>query len=162
MSLTISPEWEARMDELIARYPQKRSAALMVLHALQEQFGFISGEGMEWAADKLGVQPIQILELVTFYPMFRQKPAGRFHFKICRTLSCALRGSHEIRGFLCEKLGLDRRETGPQTTADGKITVEFVECLANCNAAPAMMVNDQSHENVTREKIAAILEEFRR
>ena len=159
MSLLIPPPREAAIDELIARYPQKRSAALMVLHALQEQFGCISGEVMVWAADKLGVQPIQILELVTFYPMFRQKPAGGFHFKICRTLSCALKGSHEIRSVLCEQLGLDPREHGPQTTPDGKFTVEFVECLANCNAAPAMLLNDQSHENVTPEKVEKILEQ---
>jgi NADH-quinone oxidoreductase subunit E len=151
----------AEADALIARYPQKRSAALMVLHLMQERFGCITGEAMEWAAQRLEVQPIQILELVTFYPMFRQKPVGRFHFKVCRTLSCALQGSHEIRAFLCEKLGLNPQTTGEQTTPDGKFTVEFVECLAHCNMAPAMMCNDQSHERLTRAKVEQILEQCR-
>ena len=148
---------EARIDELIGRYPFKRSAGLMVLHAIQEHYGFVSKEAMVWAAGKLGVQPVQVLELVTFYPMFRQAPAGRFHFKICRTLSCALNGSHQIHEHLCGKLGLDAAAHGPQTTADGRFTVEFVECLANCHTAPVLTCNDQQHESVTLEKAGEIL-----
>jgi NADH-quinone oxidoreductase subunit E len=154
---TISQRLEAAIDELIAHYPQKRSAALLVLHTLQDHFGFLSPDAMEWAARKLELQPINIYELVTFYPMFRQQPGGKFHLKVCRTLSCALGGSHELHRHLCDKLGLDARAHGPQTTKDGKFTVEFVECLAGCGTAPVMMCNETFHEGVTPAKAEEIL-----
>ncbi|MHB9010245.1 MAG: NADH-quinone oxidoreductase subunit NuoE family protein, partial [Limisphaerales bacterium] len=90
------PELSAEIDELVAHYPEPRSASVMVLHALQDHFGFLSPAAMEWTASRLGLQPINVLELVTFYPMFRREPIGRFHLKLCRTLSCALGGSHEL------------------------------------------------------------------
>ncbi|MFO1499435.1 MAG: NAD(P)H-dependent oxidoreductase subunit E [Verrucomicrobiota bacterium] len=157
MSLTVPPHLETEVDELISHYPQKRSASLMILHALQEHFGFLSAEAVEWTAAKLGLQPINIHELVTFYPMFRQAAVGKFHLKICRTLSCALGGSHALHGHVCRKLGLDSKGHGPQTTADGAVTVEFVECLASCGTAPVMMVNDTFHEGVTNDKADQIL-----
>src|SRR5215207_4375870 len=86
---------EAEIDEIITHYPQRRSASLMLLHAMQERFGYISQQAVEWVAAKLGLQPINIYELVTFYPMFRQKPIGRRHVKVCRTLSCALMGGYK-------------------------------------------------------------------
>jgi NADH-quinone oxidoreductase subunit E len=152
MSFTVPKELESELDEVAAHYPQKRSASLMFLHAIQEHFGCVTPEAMEWTAKKLGLEPINIYELVTFYPMFRQEPGGRHQIKICRTLSCALGGSHELRDYICKKLGLDANEHGPQTTQDGKFTVEFVECLAGCGAAPVVMVNEEFHEGVTKEK----------
>jgi NADH-quinone oxidoreductase subunit E len=161
MSFNVPRQLEAEVDELISHYPQKRSASLMVLHALQEHFGYLSREAIEWTAARLGLQPINVFELVTFYPMFRQAPLGRFHFKICRTLSCALGGAHQLHEHLCRKLGLDRNAHGPQTTSDGRFTVEFVECLAACGTAPVMMVNDDFHENVSMQKADAIVETCR-
>jgi len=158
MSFAVPAPLEAEIDELVGRYPQKRSACVMVLHALQDHFGYLSPAAMEWTARKLDLQPINILELVTFYPMFRQQPAGRIHIKVCRTLSCALAGSHELHRHLCTKLGLDAGKHGPQTTPDGRFTVEFVECLAGCGTAPVMMVNDACHEAVTPEQADAIIE----
>jgi NADH-quinone oxidoreductase subunit E len=155
----VSVALERTIDELISRYPQPRSALLMVLHALQDSAGYLSKEAIEWTASKLGLQPINVLELVTFYPMLRQQPVGKHHFKICRTLSCALGGSHQLHAYLCEKLGLDPKVQGPQTTADGRVTVEFVECLASCHTAPALMVNDDFFESVTPEKMAALLQQ---
>jgi len=148
---------EAEVDELISHYPQKRSASLMLLHALQEHFGFLSKEAIEWAAGKLDLQPINIYELVTFYPMFRQEPVGKFHLKVCRTLSCALGGAYELREHLCRKLGLDSHAHGPQTTRDGKFTVEFVECLASCGTAPVMMCNEDFYEGVSLPKADQIV-----
>jgi NADH-quinone oxidoreductase subunit E len=148
---------EAEIDELISHYPVKRSASLMVLHALQEHFGWISQEAVAWTAKKLALQPINIYELVTFYPMFRQQPMGRYQIKVCRTLSCALGGSYELHRHFCEKLGLDHKKHGPQTTKDGKFTVEFVECLASCGTAPVMMVNDDFYEGVTHAKADEVL-----
>ena len=157
MSLEVTPDFEAEIDALIARYPQKRSASLMILHALQDRFGWLSREAIEWTASKLGLQPIHVLELVTFYPMFRQAPAGRFQFKVCRTLSCALGGSHELHRHLCEKLGLDPHRHGLQSTGDGRFSVEFVECLASCGTAPVLMVNEDFHEGVTPAKAEALV-----
>jgi NADH-quinone oxidoreductase subunit E len=158
VSFKVPSQLEAELDELTTHYPQKRSASLMFLHALQEHFGFISREAMEWTAGKLDLQPINIHELVTFYPMFRQEPLGRHQIKVCRTLSCALAGAHEVRDFFCQKVGLDPHKHGPQTTADGQYTVEFVECLASCGTAPVVMVNEAFHEQVTVEKAGRILE----
>lgn len=149
MALNIPANLEAQLDELATHYPQKRSASLMFLHALQEHFGYVSKESIEWIAAKLGLQPINVYELVTFYPMFRQEPLGKTHVKVCRTLSCALAGSGEIRDHFCKKLGLDPHAHVPQTTPDGKFTVEFVECLADCGRAPVVMVGDELHGNVS-------------
>ncbi len=147
----------AEIDELIGRYPAKRSASLMVLHAIQDHFGWIPQEAVEWTAKKLELQPINIYELVTFYPMFRQHPMGRYQIKVCRTLSCALGGAHELHKHFCEKLGLDAHAHGPQTTEDGKFTVEFVECLAGCGSAPVMMCNDDFYEAVSPAKADELL-----
>jgi len=148
---------QAEIDELITHYPNKRSASLMLLHAMQGQFGHISRQAVEWVAGKLELQPINVYELVTFYPMFKVNPVGRYHLKVCRTLSCALGGSYELHEHFCRKLGLDPHAHGPQTTKDGLFTVEFVECLAGCGRAPVMMVNDAFHEGVSEKRADEIL-----
>jgi len=152
-----SEELEAEIDELITHYPEKRAASLMVLHAIQKQFGWISQEAVEWAAQKLELQSINIYELVTFYPMLRQQPMGKYQIRVCRTLGCALGGAYELRKHLCRKLGLDMQAHGPQTTKDGKFTVEFVECLASCGTPPVMMCNDDFYENVSHKKADEIV-----
>ena len=158
-SFRVPTPLEAKIDELITHYPVKRSASLMLLHALQEHFGYLSKEAIEWTAAKLGLQPINIYELVTFYPMFRQSPIGKHHLKVCRTLSCALGGSYKLHEHLCKKLGLDSHAHGPQTSSDGNFTVEFVECLASCGTAPVMMCNEDFHEGVTNPEADRILTE---
>jgi NADH-quinone oxidoreductase subunit E len=157
MNFAVPSDLENQINELVTHYPQKRSASLMVLHALQERFGCITPEAMEWTARKLGMQPIHVLELVTFYPMFRQEPLGKFHIKICRTLSCSLGGAYSLREFFCQKLGMDAHVHGPQTSKDGRFTVEFVECLASCGTAPVVMLNDELFEKVTPQKAEEIL-----
>ena len=144
------------MDEAIARYPSdhRRSAAMPLLHLWQEHFGFIGDEAMLWIATKLGLQPINIFELVTFYPMFRQHPPGKTHIRVCRTLSCAMAGGFEVMENLCTAFGIppppDREGLHNPITvsADGNYSVEFVECLASCHTAPVCMVGEQLHENV--------------
>jgi NADH-quinone oxidoreductase subunit E len=152
MSFEVPANLAAEVDELITHYPVKRAASLMVLHAIQEQFGWISPEAVEWTAAKLELQPINILEILTFYPMLRQQPMGKYQIKVCRTLSCALGGAYELHHHFCAKLGLDAHKHGAQTTADGKFTVEFVECLASCGTAPVMMCNDAFYEGVSHKK----------
>ena len=157
MSFSLPANVAAEIDELITHYPVKRAASLMVLHALQEQFGWISQEAVEWTAAKLGLQPINVLEILTFYPMLRQQPVGKFQIKVCRTLSCALGGGYDLHRHFCERLGLDAHKHGPQTTADGRYTVEFVECLASCGTAPVMMCNDAFYEGVSHQKADEIV-----
>src|SRR6186997_1221101 len=103
------------MDQAIARYPtdRKRSASMPLLHLWQEHFGYISDEGVTWIAAKLGLEPINILELVTFYPMYRQAPAGKKHIRVCRTLSCAMAGSYQLMEELENAAGASRE--GPDS-----------------------------------------------
>ena len=157
MSFTVPANLEVGIDELISHYPVKRAASLMVLHAIQEQFGWISSEAVQWTAKKLELQPINVFEILTFYPMLRQQPMGKYQIKVCRTLSCALGGGYELHKHFCGKLGLDAHAHGPQTTKDGKFTVEFVECLASCGTAPVMMVNDDFYEGVSHAKADEIV-----
>jgi NADH-quinone oxidoreductase subunit E len=157
MSFEVPAHLAAEIDELITHYPVKRAASLMVLHALQEQFGWISAQAVEWTAAKLELQPINVFEILTFYPMLRQQPVGKFQIKVCRTLSCALGGAYELHYHFCEKLGLDARKHGPQTTADGRFTVEFVECLASCGTAPVMMCNDAFYQGVSHQQADEIV-----
>ena len=107
-SETIPAELEREIDKAIARYPEdrKRSASMPLLHLWQEHFGFISDEGVRWIAAKLDLEPINILELVTFYPMYRQEPAGKKHVRVCRTLSCAMAGSYQLMENLSAAAGV--------------------------------------------------------
>ena len=144
------------MDKAITRYPSdhRRSAAMPLLHLWQEHFGFISDEAVPWIATKLGLEPINILELVTFYPMFRQEPAGKTHIRVCRTLSCAMAGSCELMENLCETLKIQHPPDGEEihnpitVSADGNYSVEFVECLASCGTAPVCMFGEQLYEQI--------------
>src|SRR5271167_2296064 len=147
--MNLKPETLRQIDEVITHYPVKRSASLPLLHLVQEDQGHVSSEAIEWIAAKLELQPINVYELVTFYPMFRPKPMGKYQIKVCRTLSCALGGAYELHRHFCGKLGLDAHAHGPQTTKDGKFTIEFVECLASCGTAPVMMCNDTFYEGVS-------------
>src|SRR5437870_1990136 len=153
------------MDEAVARYPSdhRRSAAMPLLHLWQEHFGFISEDAVMWIAGKLGLQPINILELVTFYPMFREQPPGKTHIRVCRTLSCAMAGGFELMENLCTTFGIQRPPDGdgmhnPITvSADGNYSVEFVECLASCHTAPVCMIGEQVHENVDPNSAANLV-----
>lgn len=141
--MNLPPDFGSRADAIIARYPvSRRSAALPLLHLWQETFGFVSGKGIEWIAAKLGLEPIHILELVTFYPMFRQAPIGRRHIRVCRTLSCALAGARDLHAELCRRTGASGDPHGTMTSPDGEYTIEFVECLASCGSAPVAMAGD--------------------
>jgi NADH-quinone oxidoreductase subunit F len=161
----VPAELERKMDVAIARYPQdhRRSAAMPLLHLWQEHFGFISDDAVTWIAVKLGLQPINILELVSFYPMFRQKPAGKTHIRVCRTLSCAMAGSFQLIENLCAATGIKRQHQGDgmhnpiSVSDDGNYSVEFVECLASCGTAPVCMVNEELRENVSPESAAELL-----
>jgi NADH-quinone oxidoreductase subunit F len=153
------------MNEAIRRYPadQRRSGAMPLLHLWQEHFGFISDEGVQWIAAKLALQPINILELVTFYPMFRQERAGKTHIRVCRTLSCAMARSYQLMENFCATTGIERRHSSDgmhnpiSVSAGGHYSIEFVECLASCGTAPVCMVGETLHENVDANSIVDLL-----
>jgi NADH-quinone oxidoreductase subunit E len=155
--INLRPETLQKIDEVIPHYPVKRSAALPLLHLVQEEQGFISNEAVEWIAAKLELQPINIYELVTFYPMFRQKPIGRRHIRVCRTLSCAIMGSFRTCAEFQTQFNTGLDEVSP----DGEVTVEFVECLASCGTAPVVMIDDELHERVDAAKARALSEKIK-
>ena len=142
--MKLKPETLQQIDEVIPHYPVKRSATLPLLHLIQEDVGYISPQAIEWVAAKLGLEPINVYEVVTFYPMFRQKPIGRRHIRVCRTLSCALMGGYKTCETFEKEFNTHRGEVSP----DGEVTVEFVECLASCGTAPVVLIDDDLHENV--------------
>jgi NADH-quinone oxidoreductase subunit E len=155
--MTLKPETLRQIDDVIPHYPVKRSAALPLLHLVQEDVGYISQEAIEWIAAKLELQPINIYELVTFYPMFRQKPIGRRHVKVCRTLSCALMGGYKTCATFEQAFNTHLGEISP----DGEVTVEFVECLASCGTAPVVMIDDELHEKVDVARAKALSEQIK-
>ena len=155
--MNLKPETLSKIDEVIPHYPVKRSAALPLLHLVQEDVGYISKEAIEWIAAKLGLEPINIYELVTFYPMFRQKPIGRRHVKVCRTLSCALMGGYKTCAAFEKEFNTHRGEISP----DGEVTIEFVECLASCGTAPVVMIDDELHEKVDTAKAKQLSDQIK-
>ncbi|CAI9086548.1 NAD(P)H-dependent oxidoreductase subunit E [Candidatus Methylacidiphilum fumarolicum] len=151
-------------ERIISQYPvSKRSASLPLLHLWQKHFGFVSPQGVQWIAEKLGLEPIAVEEIATFYPMIRQRPLGHYQFKVCRTLSCALAGSYEIFEYI-KKSCKTVNEVGHHVyvSEDGKFSVEFVECLAACGNAPVMMLNEEEWMDVSQTKINAILDHLMR
>lgn len=164
MSLDIPTELEKEVDERITHYPvSKRSAVLPVLHTLQHHFGFIDEAAIEWTAAKLDLEPIKVLEVVTFYPGFRQSAPGKYHVRVCRTLSCAMAGSYELMESICEKTGIDRSGVTHHdpiaVSPDGKFSIEFAECLASCGTGPVCLVNDDFHEAVS--DVDGLLEQYK-
>jgi NADH-quinone oxidoreductase subunit E len=164
----LTPEFVAEADELVSHYPvSKRSASLPLLHLWQNQFGYIDDSGVEWIAAKLELTPVNILELVTFYPWFRREQAGKTIIRVCRTLACALAGSYEVKDKFCQAVGIDPGcehhgfGHAPPTSTDGSFSVEFVECLASCGSAPVALINDDLVENITPSDIPAIVDQYK-
>jgi NADH-quinone oxidoreductase subunit E len=165
--MQIPADLEARIDEAITHYPvSKRSAVLPVLHLLQEHFRYLSEDAVNWTAQKLGLEPIKVLEVVTFYPGFRQEAPGKIHIRVCRTLACAMAGSYETMNKFCEVADIDRSHLSHHhpiaKSADGTYSIEFVECLASCGSAPVLLVEDELHEKVTTDKVAEVMAKYPR
>jgi NADH-quinone oxidoreductase subunit E len=164
----VTPEFEAEVDELVSHYPiSKRSASLPLLHYWQNHFGYIDDSGIDWIAARLELQPINIYELVTFYPWFRRDAAGKTIIRVCRTLACAMAGSYVVKERFCAAVGLDPHAehhgygSAPPTSLDGKFSVEFVECLASCGSAPVALINDDLHERIAPEAVSEIVKKYR-
>lgn len=157
MALEFSPETYKKFEETVSRYPKKEAAMLPVLYLAQQEFGYLGPEAIAYVARLMEQSPARVHGIVSFYTMLTMKPIGRHHIQVCRTLPCALKGSEKITSFIGKNLGID---VG-QTSADGRFTLSEVECLASCGTAPMMQVNDDYYEDLTEEKVAAILGRLR-
>lgn len=155
--MNLKPATLTQIDEVITHYPVKRSATLPLLHLIQEDIGFLPPATCEWVAAKLELEPINVLEVITFYPMFRQKPIGRRHIKVCRTLSCALVGGYKI----CEQFEKEFNTHRGEVSPDGEVTIDFVECLASCGTAPVVLLDDDLHEKVDCAKAKQISDQIK-
>ena len=142
MNAVLSDATRARFEREVAKYPadQRRSAVIACLAIIQDEQGWVSRENEELIAEYLGIPPIAVYEVTTFYNMFNQQPVGRFKFNVCTNLPCKLREGQHALEYLCSRLGVE--EGG--TTADGLFTVQPSECLGACADAPVMLVNDRS------------------
>lgn len=156
--INITPELQARIDELISHYPaeKRKSALLPVLHEVQDAHdNWLSIELQDKVAEILNIKPIEVYEVVSFYTMYNQQPIGKYMFEFCRTSCCAIRGAENLMDYTCNKLGIKEGETTP----DGMFTVVGVECLGACGYAPMLQLGDYYRENLTEEKMDALIEE---
>ena len=147
--LQVSAEAQKRAQEIIAQYPQKRSAVMPLLYIAQEHTKYITQSAVEWVAAQLEMPPVQIWEVATFYSMYYKKPIGQYHVQVCRTLPCALRGARKVSEYFHKKFGVQPGEV----TKDGMWSFEEVECLGSCGTAPMCQINDVFFENLTDEKL---------
>jgi NADH-quinone oxidoreductase subunit E len=150
----LSDALKQTFDSVIARYPVKRSAIVPLLMFAQDEEGFVTEEAIQEIARRVGVRPIEVIEDIGYYSMLHRHPIGRHNIQVCTNISSMLRGGEQILEHCSKKLGIGHK----QTTPDGQFSLEEVECLGACCGAPAIQVNYDYHENLTPEKIDALIE----
>ena len=158
--MTFSPQLEARFAKLLKSYPEGRQRAAMVPMLLyaQDEVGHISEELIEEVARRLGVTALQVNEVLSYYSMLHRQPMGKYHVQICTNISCLLHDGDKLWEHACKKLGIGHKET----TGDGRISIEEVECIGACSWAPAIQVNYDFHHFVTPEKLDQLLDDLRK
>lgn len=154
----ISEAKRQQLDALVARYPEKRSALIPILHEMQGEVGHLSPEAVEWVAGYLGLSPADVMSVASFYDMLSLEPVGKHMIYVCQNLTCTLLGAERLIRHLESKLGVRMGETTP----DGKITLKRMECLASCGTAPSIQVDGVHHHQVTPEKMDALLDALQR
>src|ERR671912_102162 len=157
--MVLSPDALAKIDDAVAKYPadQKQSAVMAALTIAQDEKGWLSTETMDFVAHSLGMPPIAVYEVASFYTMYDLKPVGRHKLSLCTNLPCALQGANEAGEYLKHKLGIGYNETTP----DGRITLKEGECFGACGDAPVFLHNNkQMLCAMTREKLDAMLREL--
>ena len=148
---------EADAAEIIARYPRPRSALLPLLHLVQAEQGYVSEDGIAFCAAQLGLTEAEVTAVMSFYTMYKRGPAGEYHVGVCTNTLCAIMGGDQIFAGLREHLDI-----GPdETTADGKISLERVECNAACDYAPVMLVNWEFFDNMTPDSARSLVDALR-
>lgn len=150
----LSETTRQRIDALIRRYPERRSALIPALHAVQEEAGWLPPEVIREVAEIFGLTANEVYEVASFYTMLYKEPVGRYVVQVCTNISCLLCNSEGILSHLKSRLGINTGETTP----DGKFTLVEVECLASCGTAPVVQINDDYHEDLTVEKLDRILD----
>lgn len=153
MSREYSEALQKRIEQLIARYPKKEAALLPILHLVQREKGWISPAEERFIANQMGMKPMKVREVATFYTMILRQPLGKYHLQVCTNLTCSLLGAGTLIEYLKEKLGISPGETTP----DGKFSLTTVECLGACEQAPCLMVNFDYYGNLDKQKIDQIL-----
>jgi NADH-quinone oxidoreductase subunit E len=152
--MTLAPALVAELDELVTHYPEKRAALIPALHRIQEEnAGWISPELMEACAGYFGLEPVEVWGVVSFYPMFRTTPPGKHLVNVCHNISCELRGARDVIDQVCRVTGASVHGT----SADGRFTVETVECQGACANAPMMEIAGEYHEDLDAAKVERIL-----
>lgn len=154
----ISPERRQKAEEIIASFPEKHSAMIPLLHLWQDAEGYLSDESLAEVAEVLQMTPAEVQDVVSFYTMFRRKPLGKYHIEVCKGLSCALCGAHELIDHLKNKLGVDLLEP----TADGLFSLDGVECLAACDRGPVAQVNLHYEGPLDPESADHLIEDLRK
>jgi NADH-quinone oxidoreductase subunit E len=144
-------------DQIIGRYPRRKSALIPLLHLAQEQNGRLTEEAMEHIAEMVGVTPAEVLGTASFYEMFKREPVGDYVINVCTNISCLLRGGEELLHHLEARLGI---KSG-STTADGKFTLEDVECIAACTEAPCLQVNYRYFHRIAHDQADELIEDLR-
>ena len=158
--MTFSPQLEARFDKLLKSYPAGRQRAAMIPMLLyaQDELGHVSDELIGEVARRVGVTALQVNEVISYYSMLRRKPLGKHHVQVCTNISCQLRDGDKLWEHAVRRLGIGNKET----TADGQISIEEVECMGACAWAPAVQVNYEFHHQVTPEKLDELLDGLRK
>ena len=157
----LSAESLKKIDKEIAKYPadQKQSAVMSALAIAQDEKGWLSSETMDFVANYLGMQPIAVYEVATFYNMYNLKPVGNYKITVCTNLPCALSGGNDAVNYLKQKLGIDFNET----SADGKFSLKEGECMGACGDAPVLLVNNKRMCSfMSNEQIDRLLEELKK
>ena len=154
--MEFSQEFEKRFAEMLKHYPVKRSVLVPSLLYAQDEVGYLSDEVIAEMAKRCDLTELEVRNVISYYSMLTTKPRGKYNVQVCTNISCMLRGSDDIYGYVSKKLGIGHKGT----TADGKFSLESVECIGACSWAPAMQVNYDFHENLTNEKIDKILDEY--
>ena len=155
--MILTKESVAEMKEKAAQYPKRKSAILPALTIANRQVGHLNDDIYREIADVIKVPFVEVAEAATFYTLFPKKPRGKYLIQVCHNISCALMGADSLTGYLEQKLGITKGET----TKDNAFTLITVECLGSCATAPMMQINEDFHENLTRDKVDNILEELR-
>jgi NADH-quinone oxidoreductase subunit E len=157
--MNFSPQLEERFAKLLTSYPpgRQRSAMIPMLLYGQDEIGSVTDELIDEVAKRVGVTPLQVNEVLTYYSMLHRKPLGKFHVQICTNISCLLHDGDQVYEHACRKLGIGHKGV----TADGQISLEEVECIGACSWAPAIQVNYDFHHHVTPEKLDEILDNLR-
>ena len=162
----VTPELVAEAQKLVAQYPEgkEKSAVLPIIHMVQEKFGFVCPECMPWIAEMCRCSTIHVAGIVTFYPGIHRICPGKYHFRVCHTVACAMSGGEDLIGYICKKIGVnpaDMTDAEPMAVSpDGLWSIEAVECLANCGFGPNVMVNDTLYSEVTPKKIDEIIASY--